>query len=96
MASQRKVLYVGVTNNLQRRVYEHKTHALPGFTNAYNVTQLVYFEDYADIRNAIDREKVIKGWLRARKIALINSLNPKWKDLSYGWYQRHRYQPSAQ
>jgi putative endonuclease len=93
MASQRRVLYVGVTNNLERRVFEHKTHAMKGYTETYNVTRLVYFEDYSDVRSAIDREKVIKGWLRSRKIALINSINPKWKDLSYGWYQIHRYEP---
>src|SRR5947207_639403 len=79
-------LYVGVTNDLQRRVYEHKHKLVPGFTAQYNITRLVYFEETGDVRAAIAREKQIKGWLRAKKVALIESVNPVWEDLSAGWY----------
>ena len=84
MASASRVLYVGVTGNLVRRVWEHKNKRVPGFTARYRVTELVYFEAFGDIRVAIAREKQIKGWLRARKIALIEASNPRWKDLSAG------------
>ena len=82
MASASRVLYVGVTGHLARRVWEHKHKRVPGFTVRYRVTELVYFEALGDIRAAIAREKQIKGWLRARKIALIEAFNPRWKDLS--------------
>jgi putative endonuclease len=82
MASASRVLYVGVTGDLVRRVWEHKQKRVPGFTARYSVTELVYFEAFGDIRAAIAREKQIKGWLRARKITLIEALNPHWKDLS--------------
>ena len=75
------VLYVGVTNNLVRRVYEHRNHLAKGFTDKYNVTKLVYFEATDDIEGAISREKQIKGGSRQKKIDLINSMNPDWKDL---------------
>jgi putative endonuclease len=93
MASQRRVIYVGVTSNLEQRVYQHKTHVFAGFTARYNVNLLVYFERFATIHAAIAREKEIKAWRRHKKLALIGSLNPKWKDLSHGWYQRHAYAP---
>jgi len=80
------VLYTGVTNNLERRVEEHKSQRTPGFTAKYNVTRLVYFEEGPDVNIAIAREKQIKGWLRKKKIALVESLNPKWRDLSEDWY----------
>ena len=67
MASERRTLYIGVTNDLQRRVYEHKSKLIPGFTAKYNVTRLVYYEEFSDIREAIAREKVLKGWKRKRK-----------------------------
>jgi putative endonuclease len=86
MTSQSRTLYTGVTNNLERRIYEHKHKLLPGFTSRYNINVLVYYESYADIQEAIAREKQIKGWLRARKIALVDSVNPRWDDLSAGWY----------
>jgi putative endonuclease len=82
MASASRVLYVGVTGDLLRRVREHQEKRVPGFTARYNMTELVYFEAFGDIRLAIAREKRLKGWLRSRKIALIESLNPQWKDLS--------------
>jgi len=77
------VLYTGVTGDLKRRVWEHKTKAVPGFTARYNVVKLVYFEVFDDPEEAILREKRIKGGSRAKKIALINAFNPQWRDL-YG------------
>jgi len=78
-------LYVGVTNNLQRRLSEHKQKLIPGFTRNYNLNRLVYYESTRSIRSAIIREKQIKGWLRCKKVALIESANPEWKDLSAEW-----------
>ena len=79
-------LYTGVTNDLRRRVYEHKHKLIEGFTSKYNVIYLLYFEVTSDVKAAIAREKQIKGWLRAKKVALIQSANPTWKDLSADWY----------
>jgi len=76
-----KVLYTGVTNNLVRRVYEHKNKLLKGFTSRYNVTKLVYFEDHHDVHEALAREKQIKGWVRIKKIELIKTMNPIFEDL---------------
>ncbi len=76
-----RTLYVGMTNNLQRRVYEHRNKLLEGFTKRYNLTQLVYYESTNDVRAAIEREKRIKGWTRAKKWALISGFNPTWRDL---------------
>jgi len=78
MTNKSRTHYTGVTNDLKRRVYEHKHKLIPGFTNKYNITQLVYFEATPDINAAIAREKQIKGWLRAKKIALIEGTNPTW------------------
>ncbi|MEO8355554.1 MAG: GIY-YIG nuclease family protein [Chloroflexota bacterium] len=75
------VLYTGVTSNLFKRVSEHKNKVVAGFTNSYNVTKLVYFEEYETVPEAIAREKQIKGGSRQKKIDLINSKNPEWKDL---------------
>jgi putative endonuclease len=94
LSSQRRVLYIGMTSNIEQRIFQHKTHAFGGFTADYNVTNLVYFERHGDALTAIRREKELKAWRREEKIKLIESTNPKWKDLSYGWYQRHRYQPA--
>jgi putative endonuclease len=77
-----KVMYVGVTNNLERRVHEHKTKMVPGFTEKYNVDKLVYFEETHDVRAAIAREKEIKKWRREKKNNLVVAVNPEWKDLS--------------
>jgi putative endonuclease len=82
LASKSRVLYIGVTNDLARRVYEHKQGSIEGFTKRYQVNRLVYFETTCNIRAAITKEKQIKGWLRARKISLIESINPHWEDLS--------------
>jgi len=86
MSSQSKVLYTGVTNDLERRVSEHKLRKTPGFTSRYGVTRLVWYESHTDIRDAIEWEKRIKGWLREKKVALIESMNPAWRDLSDDWY----------
>ena len=88
MANQRNtVLYTGVTSDLWHRVAEHKTKADPrSFTARYNLIKLVHFETTPDIRAAIRREKQIKGWLRVRKLALIEAANPGWEDLSRHWY----------
>jgi len=75
------VLYTGVTNNLYRRIYEHKNKLISGFTVKYNVSKLIYYEVYDNIEDAIQREKNIKKWYRKWKVELINKLNPKWKDL---------------
>lgn len=77
-----RVLYTGVTNDLKRRVYEHKKKLVKGFTSKYNVSKLVFYDICEDIEGAILREKQIKGWLRRKKIALIESMNPEWRDLS--------------
>ncbi len=76
------VVYTGITNDLKRRVYEHKEKPVDGFTKKYNITKLVYYEVFEDIENAILREKQIKGGSRQKKIELINSLNKEWRDLS--------------
>ena len=78
-------LYIGITNNLARRVSEHKNGVGSGFTARYHFDRLVYFEQTTDVRDAIAREKQLKGWTRKRKIELIKSMNPTWCDLSADW-----------
>lgn len=85
MSSHRRVLYVGVTNDLARRVSQHKSGALEGFTKRYKVTQLVYAEACNYIEDALRREKEIKGWRREKKLELVLGLNPQWNDLSVEW-----------
>ena len=80
-----KVLYTGVTNDLERRVREHKSGFIPGFTQKYRCKKLVYFESFSDIEQAIRREKLIKEYSRDKKNQLVNNVNPEWKDLSEGW-----------
>jgi len=82
MSSRSRTLYVGVTNDLARRVIEHKRGQVSGFTRTYRVTRLVYFEQFDDIRDAIAREKALKGWKRWRKVGLIEDRNPTWEDLT--------------
>ena len=77
-----KVLYIGVTNDLERRIFEHKNKLVEGFTKKYNLNKLIYYEMTEDINSAIEREKQLKNWHRDWKINLINSFNPTWKDLS--------------
>ena len=86
MASKSCTLYTGVTGNLERRVLQHRGKLLPGFTARYNITRLVYYEVSGEISAAIAREKQIKSWGRGKKIALIESLNRDWKDLSADWF----------
>ncbi|MCZ6842443.1 MAG: GIY-YIG nuclease family protein [SAR324 cluster bacterium] len=85
MTNKSGTLYTGITNNLLRRILDHKQKLLPGFTAKYSITKLVYYEETSDVRAAITREKQIKGWLRKKKIALIEAGNPLWKDLSLDW-----------
>ena len=85
LASKTRVLYVGVTNDLIRRLWEHRSGAVPGFTRRYGVDRLVYYEISAEPARAIAREKQIKGWARVRKVALVESMNPEWKDLAQLW-----------
>jgi putative endonuclease len=82
MASRSRNLYTGMTNALERRVYEHKRGLIPGFTRKYHIGRLVYYEAFQDVRAAIAREKQIKAWTRAKRIALIESQNPTWHDLA--------------
>ena len=82
-----KVMYVGVTNNLERRMYEHKNKLVEGFTQKYNVDKLVYFEETRDVHAALEREKEIKKWRREKKNALVLKDNEEWRDLSEGWLE---------
>lgn len=86
MAGRSHTLYIGVSGNLQRRVFEHKWKEHEGFTAKYNCDRLVWFECHQDVKAAIAREKQLKGWRRAKKIALIEHTNPAWVDLSRDWY----------
>ena len=79
-------LYIGITSDLVTRVRQHRNHAFGGFTAKYEVNRLLYFESFGEVRNAIAREKQLKGWRREKKIALITKENPQWKDLSRGWF----------
>ena len=87
-ASRGKTLYVGVTNDLERRVCEHKSGLIAGFTKKYKVTKLVYHEETSDVGAAISREKQLKAWRRSKKVALIESVNPLWENLPLRWYAR--------
>ena len=89
MNSSTGTLYTGMTNDLLRRVYEHKHKVAEGFTKTYNITRLANFEETADVKSAIAREKQIKGWRRSKKIELIKSMNPTWKDLAEDWYEKN-------
>ncbi len=95
MTNRSKTLYTGVTNNLMRRVREHKLGVGSAFAAKYKLDRLVYFERFQDVHNAIEREKEIKGWLRIKKIALIVSVNAAWRDLSLEWFERHEFQPDG-
>ncbi len=87
LASRSRNLYTGITNNLGRRVWEHKQGLVPGFTKKYRVHRLVYFETYPAVKRAIDREKEIKSWRREKKVKLVNAVNPSWYDLAEDWFQ---------
>jgi putative endonuclease len=86
MTNKSGTFYVGMTNDIKKRVYEHKNKLIAGFTKKYNINRLIYFETFSDVYSAITREKTIKGWLRKKKIDLVNSTNPYWNDLSSDWY----------
>jgi putative endonuclease len=86
MSNKRGTLYTGITDDLERRIFQHKNKTLDGFTKKYNVNQLVYFDSTGDVASAIEREKQIKGMLRNKKIELIKSMNPNCIDLSEGWF----------
>jgi len=84
LTNKSKTLYTGITNDLNRRLYEHKNKLINGFTKKYNLDRLIYFEMFNHPDDAIRREKQIKGWLRKKKSALVETMNPEWKDLSDG------------
>ena len=86
MTNVAKTLYIGVTSNLEQRVYQHKHGLIEGFTKKFRLHELVYFEQTDDIRAAIEREKQLKGWRRDRKIELIETANPNWEDLAARWF----------
>src|ERR1039458_2120691 len=86
MGSLSGTLYIGMTGNLHRRVFQHKFHRIEGFTDRYQVERLLYWESFDEVQKAINREKQLKGWKRAKKIALIESLNPHWVDLAREWF----------
>ena len=88
LASKAGVLYTGITNDIKKRVFQHKTKLSEGFTQKYDVNLLMYFETFSEPRAAIVREKQIKAYRREKKVALIDSINPDWADLSEGWYDQ--------
>jgi len=87
MTNRSRTLYVGVTNDLERRVHEHKSGLVEGFTKRYKINRLVYFAETSNIEGAITREKEITKWRRSKKMDLVEAANPGWKDLSEGWYE---------
>jgi putative endonuclease len=86
MASATRTVYAGVTSNLERRVWEHKAHAREGFTKRYDVTKLVWFEEFPRMDDAIAWEKALKGKTRKKKVTLIEERNPRWNDLAWDWF----------
>jgi putative endonuclease len=85
LANESRMLYTGMTNSLERRGSEHKLKLMKGYARRYNLTRLVYYEVFTNAKAAIAREKQLKGWRRARKVALIERANPRWRDLAEGW-----------
>jgi putative endonuclease len=81
------MLYVGVTSNLERRILEHKTKVVPGYTSKFSIDRLLYFDTFHHMADALAAEKQIKGWVRKKKLALIEEANPSFKDLSEGWFE---------
>jgi putative endonuclease len=101
MASKSRVLYIGITNDICRRVWEHRRNAFPGFTSKYRIHRLVHYETFKYVGNAITREKQLKGWLRSKKLALISCTNPTWEDLGEQWFdgenfRRIHFEPIAE
>jgi putative endonuclease len=95
MTNRSKTLYTEVTGHLVQRIFEHKQGIKGGFAARYKIDRLVYYESFDSVHSAIAREKQIKGLLRIKKIALIVSTNPEWRDLSAEWFMRHPFQPDA-
>jgi putative endonuclease len=93
IASISRVLYIEMTNDLHRRVWEHKKNLIAGFTRVYKCHRLVYYESFDDVNKAIDREKQLKRWNRTKKEWLIHLKNPTWEDLAAEWYLRHQFEP---
>jgi putative endonuclease len=91
VCSRSGTLYIGVTNNIYRRALEHKRREIEGFASKYKCDRMVYYESYDEVHKAIGREKQLKGWSRAKKIALIESLNPRWEDLAEKWGAEMRF-----
>lgn len=87
LCSPTGVLYTGVTNHLERRILQHKGKDVAGFTRRYDVTRLVYYQPFGDVRDAIQREKQIKGWRREKKLALVRKMNPEFRDLSRDFHR---------
>jgi putative endonuclease len=85
-SASRRALYIGMTNNLHKRVWQHKNHTLEGFTDDYNAARLIYWESFDDVHRALGREKQLKRWRREKKIWLIERRNPRWQDLASDWY----------
>ena len=86
MTNKSGTLYTGLTENLKKRIDQHKNKLVEGFTKKYNINKLLYFETFPDVYSAIDREKTIRGWVRRKKLDLIRTTNPDWTDLSQDWY----------
>jgi putative endonuclease len=96
VASKSRAIYIGMTDNLDRRIYEHKNGLVDGFSKKYRCHRLVYFESFDDVLKAIDREKQLKRWNRAKKLCLIKRQNPTWEDLAAELFTKHLYQPHKQ
>ncbi len=94
-SASRRALYIGLTNNLGKRVWQHKNHHYESFTDDYNCNRLVYWESFDNVANAIDREKQLKRWRRSKKMWLIERKNPGWKDLAANWYPAEAQGPST-
>jgi len=95
MSASRRALYIGVTSGIEHRVLQHKNHRFSGFSDDNHTTRLVYFERFTDIRNAIAREKQLKGWRREKKENLIKQMNPTYRDLSAEWYEAKQLECSS-
>ena len=96
VASKSRVIYIGMTNNLERHVYEHKNDLVDGFSKKYRCHRLVHFESFDEVLKALDREKQLKHWSRTKKIWLIERQNPTWDDLAAELFTKHMYQPDKQ
>jgi len=96
IANRSRALYIGMTNDLHRRVWEHKNDLIHGFSKQYKCHRLVYYESFDDVNKAIDREKQLKRWNRTKKEGLIKQRNSTWEDLAAEWYLRHQFEPEKQ